>query len=354
MSIDEASILDRMRNTSTKSFIPLQASLELTNRCNERCTHCYIEKFADDQSRILDLAGWGKVLTELREAGTLYLILMGGEAMLNPLFWQILDKAVDKHFHVSMISNGLKIRSLETAQQLAASGISNITFSLYSLEDRIHDGMTRVKWSCQKTKQAIDWCIEAGIDVSVNGLISKENIEGIFAVEDWCLERNIQLKADPMITPKLNGDITPTKLRASEEQLKWFYRERVKRWKMNAAPQYATENKNSYACNAAKGKCAVSAYGELFPCIEIRESLGNLSKQSFADIWQSETAKKWRSIYVKDLKDYPLEAEGSLCDHCPGMAKNEDKDPYQVSHYARKLAKIKKDVRDETLRGKIF
>lgn len=340
------SLLDRARAASIKKLIPLQASLELTNRCNERCTHCYIEKFEDDQKRVLDLAGWEKVLDELRAAGTLYVILMGGEAMLNPLFMNILRLSVQKGFHTSMISNGQKIRSFEKAQELAEAGIANITFSLYSHLPEIHDAMTRVKGSHRRTTQTIDWCLEAGIDANVNCLMTRENINGVFELERWCLDRNIELKVDPMITPKLNGDTTPTLLRPSDSQLKWFYRERVRRWS-KGIPQASIETENSYVCNAAKGKCAVSAYGELLPCIEIREPLGNLVTESFESIWQTETAKKWRGFLVKDLKDYPLTNGESFCDHCPGMAKNEDGDPMQVSSYARTLAKIKNDVRKE-------
>ncbi|MCJ8277739.1 MAG: hypothetical protein MJK18_12925, partial [Bdellovibrionales bacterium] len=69
------SILDKFRNRSTESHRPLQASLELTYRCNERCTHCYIEEFRDDPKRVLKLQDWFKVLEELRAGGSLYLIL---------------------------------------------------------------------------------------------------------------------------------------------------------------------------------------------------------------------------------------------------------------------------------------
>ena len=39
---------------------------------------------------VLDQESWFHVLKELRSGGVLYLILMGGEAMLSPHFWPIL------------------------------------------------------------------------------------------------------------------------------------------------------------------------------------------------------------------------------------------------------------------------
>ena len=344
--MNEISVLDRIRSVSTDKWIPLQASLELTYRCNERCTHCYVEKFWDDPGKVLTIEQWSRVLSELRSAGTLYIILMGGEAMISPLFWQILKMSVEMGFHTSMISNGQKLADRATAQKLADHGCAQVTISLYSVYPEIHDGMTRVKGSHEKTIQAIENCLASGIDIGVNCLLTQENINGVFELEKWCMDRNVQMKVDPMVTPKLNGDITPTFLRASYSQLEWFYRERARRWP-KSTPKASQETATSYVCNAAKGKCAVNPYGELLPCIEIRESLGNLTTQSFTDIWMSETADRWRKLLVKDLKDYPLSADGSFCDHCPGMAKNEDKDPHQVSHYARKLAEIKRAVNRE-------
>jgi radical SAM protein with 4Fe4S-binding SPASM domain len=208
--------------------------------------------------------------------------------------------------------------------------------------------MTRVRGSHRKTIQAIEWCFEEGIDVSINCLLTKSNIEHVFDLEDWCVERGMQIKVDPMVTPKLNGDLSPTALRATTEQLNWFYRARAKKWP-NSLPQFSAETRASYVCNAAKGKCAVTAYGDLLPCIEIREEMGNLVESRFHDIWQSESARKWRSLFVKDLKDYPLDGQGSMCEHCPGMAKNEDKDHLQTSKYAQTLSDIRRNVRREFL-----
>lgn len=338
----EVSILDKFRSLSSQKWVPMQASLELTNRCNERCTHCYIEDFNDDPKRVLALQDWLHILQELRTAGSLFLILMGGEAMLNPHFWQILKKASELSFHVSMITNGLKIQTIEVAQRLKEDGLKNATISLYSLDPLVHDVMTRVRGSHEKTMRAIEFCREAGIQVSINSLLSKQNITGIFALEDWALEKDLALKVDPMITPKLNGDMEPTKYRASEEQLRWYYQEKIKKWP-NGKPRASGETAENYTCNAGKGKCAINAYGDLFPCIEIRDSLGNLLQKPFAELWHGEKVKPWRDMKWKDVKSADQDMI-SFCDHCPGMAKNETGDPLKMTCFSKSVAKIKKEL----------
>ncbi len=338
----DISILDKFRSLSSQKFIPMQASLELTNRCNERCTHCYIEDFKDDPKKILNLEQWFQVLEELRRAGTLYVILMGGEAMLNPLFWDILKKSAEFNFHTSMITNGLKIQDIKTAQRLKEYGLQNATISLYSMDPLIHDKITRVRGSHAKTLRAIELCRQAKIDVALNCLLTKENIEGIFAIEDWALAQDLPLKVDPMITPKLNGDMTPTQQRVSEDQLREYYREKIRRWP-NGKPRASGETAENYTCNAGKGKCAINAYGDLFPCIEIRDSLGSLLEKPFQELWHGEKVQPWRNLKWSQIQGANQDTI-SFCDHCPGMAKNETGDATKMTCFSKKVAAIKKEL----------
>lgn len=339
--------MNRWMAKATEKAIPLQASIELTYRCNERCTHCYIEEFKDDPKRVLDLENWYHVFTELRAAGTLYVILMGGEPLLSPYFFPIAKRATEMGFHVAMISNGLKIKDASVARQLKDAGLKLVTFSLYSLNPQIHDQMTQVKGSHQKLMAAIDSCLNEGLNVSINTLLTEANCKEIFELYDWGIAKGLEIKVDPNITPKLNGNMAPTLMRASRESLLWFYRERAKRWRAST-PSPSLDTSSSYICNAAKGKCAVNPYGELLPCIEIREPFGSLVTQKFEDIWYSPQALRWRSPRVKDLTHAEDQNIYSFCDHCPGMAMHEHGDPMALTDYTRLLGQVKKQVHLES------
>ncbi len=338
--MSELSLLDKWRKKSIHNFTPLQASLELTNRCNERCGHCYIDSFKDDPQRTLTLEQWYHILQQLRQAGTLYLILMGGEAMLNPYFWQITKKSKSLGFHTSMISNGLKIQSEEMAEKLLESGIQQVTISLYSLNPNIHETMTSVRGSFAKTMNAILFCQKVGLKVSVNSLLTSLNISSIFDLEDWCVQNQLEIKVDPTVTSKLSGDMTPTRLRASRSQLEWYFSERKKRW-VNGQVKASPESSGDFVCNAAKGKCAVTAYGELLPCIEVREPMGSLIDESFETLWNNPSVQPWRDMRLSDLS---RKSETGFCEHCPGMAKNEVGDLHQELDFSVMLSEVKSKV----------
>lgn len=334
-------ILEKIRFKSSQQWIPMQASLELTNRCNERCGHCYLPSFKDDPTKTLREEDWYRILSQLREAGTLFLILMGGEAMLNPYFWRILERASDLNFHVSMITNGLKIQSREVAVRLKELGLVSATISLYSADASIHDKMTSVKGSHAKTLNAIRLCREAGIQVTLNCLLGKENIDSIFELEDWAIQEDLMMKFDPMITPKLNGDMASTEKRASEEQLRRYFAKKIQRWP-NGRPRSSGESQGDYVCNAGKGKCAITYSGDVLPCIEIREPLGNLLKDDFSVLWNGHVVDKWRGVKWKDIEGADAQMM-SFCDHCMGMAKNETGSPLKMTCYSKMLAKIKNE-----------
>jgi radical SAM protein with 4Fe4S-binding SPASM domain len=338
-------IINNWRDLSSKRFIPLQASLELTHRCNESCEHCYLDELKDDHSRLLSLNEWFKVLEELKSGGVLYLIFIGGEAMLSPHFWPLAERAKHLGFDLSLITNGLKIKRIDVAEKLKEIGFRHVTFSLYSLNPKIHDELTNTPGSQIRTLQAIEFCRNAGLEVGINCLLTYKNIEGYFALADWCVERNLEIKVDPNVTPKFGGDLGPTRLRASKAQLFEFYLKGAQKW-TRALPEAQKFQADDHVCNAAKGKCAVTPYGDLLSCIEIREPLGNLKIQSFKEAWYSKNAEKWRNIKYKDLEKLDHESGETFCEHCPGMAAHEHGNEFEVMEFSKELAILKKEVRN--------
>lgn len=311
-------LLEKFRQSRLKSFRPLKASLELTYQCNERCVHCYLDEFKDDSQRTLSLAEWQRVLRELRDGGVLYVEMIGGEAMLNPHFWLILEFGQSLGLNMAMINNGLKIDEA-VAGRLARAGLRSATVSLYSLNYLNHDRLTRVRGSQVKTARAIKALRDAGIRVGVNCLITKVNYRDVFAVEEWAKEQKVSFQSDIFITPKISNDLEPLQWRLDREQLRWYFRARAE--KMTKLRKPAAPAADQFVCGAGKLKCVLDVYGELYTCLEIRESLGSLKRDHFDGIWfNSPLADKWRQVRGADVTGL---SNTPGCQHCPGNALQE-------------------------------
>jgi MoaA/NifB/PqqE/SkfB family radical SAM enzyme len=87
--------------------VPLSGSIELDLRCNLRCLHCYRD--GEWPKGILDTEEVKSVLDQLAEAGTLWLLLTGGEIFLRPDFFEIYDHARKLGLLVTLFTNGTMI-----------------------------------------------------------------------------------------------------------------------------------------------------------------------------------------------------------------------------------------------------
>ncbi len=87
-------------------MIPMQSTLELTYRCNERCKHCYLATYddQDDGRPVLTLEEWKNIFDQLAEVGVLLLVFIGGEAMMHPHFWSIAEHAAQRQFALTLIT----------------------------------------------------------------------------------------------------------------------------------------------------------------------------------------------------------------------------------------------------------
>ena len=340
------SLLDKWRDKYSNDLIPMQVTFELTYHCNERCGHCYLSTFDDrtDGRPTLKLEEWKTILDQLAHAGTLYLILIGGEAMMHPQFWAIAEHAAQRNFAQSLITNGLLLDDA-AAQKIAELGFFQVALSLYSLDPQVHDRMTRRQGSHARILAAIDRLRRNNVRVTLNCLLTNQNIDDSFALRDWATAENLQIGFDPLVTAKNNESLDSTVTRATAEQLSAFYREQKRRG-FGPLP-LAAEAPDAPVCNAGRGKCAVNPYGDLLTCLEVRESIGNLRKHTFDELWHSPQAEKLRGYKVRDLKFDPSCGDGAFCDHCPGMAGAEVKDRMAPVPFLMEVARIKREVFEE-------
>src|SRR6185436_2615261 len=176
--MSECGVLDGLHARAYDACIPLHVSLELTLRCNIRCTHCY--NFDRDQPRSgsgseLSMEEIRPLLDDLRRSGTLFLSLTGGEAMVHPRFWEIADEAAARGFAVTVLSNGTLLTEQACDRLAGYSNLWGVSLSLYGARADTHDGVTQVPGSYERTMAGARRLARRGARVGLKFVVMKAN-----------------------------------------------------------------------------------------------------------------------------------------------------------------------------------
>jgi MoaA/NifB/PqqE/SkfB family radical SAM enzyme len=134
---------------------PISIHLDLTNRCNQKCTFCW--QRSHEKMGLLDLKNElsdKKLLSIIDEAAALevkdWLISGGGEPMLRTkLCVNIMKKIKSYGMFGDIITNGTFLND-ENIKELVNVGWDRIRFSLNADNKEIHDSLTQLEGSFDK------------------------------------------------------------------------------------------------------------------------------------------------------------------------------------------------------------
>lgn len=137
--------------------------LELTNRCNLRCVHCYTDSHPGSGDRdLLTTGAYESLLRQAYELGCRRVQFIGGEPQLHPDLLRLLGTAKETGFEfVEVFSNLTRLRE-DTLSFAAEAGIHFAT-SVYSDDPAVHDAVTQVRSSHARTVGNLGRLIERGI-----------------------------------------------------------------------------------------------------------------------------------------------------------------------------------------------
>jgi radical SAM protein with 4Fe4S-binding SPASM domain len=185
----------------------------ITNKCNNRCTHCYQPSYGGIDTSI-DMAkaisSDIKAFCDEIECEPI-IAFTGGDPFQNENFFEILKIAKNVSKNINILGNPEVLLSDNghTISRLKELGINVYQLSLDGLE-ATHDSM-RYKGSFKKTLEAIEYLSKNGIKVHVMSTISKQNYNEMFDVMDvayshgakaWSFARCVTEDRSTLIAPK--------------------------------------------------------------------------------------------------------------------------------------------------------
>lgn len=177
----QGSLEEFLCEKATINRSPINAILELTPLCNMDCKMCFIRLSPEEmqkKGRLRSAEEWISLGKELRDAGTLFVLLTGGEPLLHPGFRDIYKSLKQLGMILTVNTNGTLIDE-DWAEFFAEYTPRRINITLYGKDECTYQNLCHYPAGFQKTVNAIRFLQERNVDVKVNGSITPENVEDI-------------------------------------------------------------------------------------------------------------------------------------------------------------------------------
>lgn len=265
--------------------------IETTNRCNERCIHCYIPH--ELKNVVLPYEVIESVLNQLHDLGVMGLTLSGGEFFTHPDADKILRKVRNFDFSFCILSNITLITS-QIIDLLKDVNPSYIQTSLYSVYPEEHDYITQLKGSCEKTKKAIDALIAANIPVQISCPVMKTNYRTYKDVLKYAYERNCKAQTDFIMMARYDFTTDNLTERLTMEQTENLLKDIIRFDKdylklINTPIQDVSREiwEKETFCGVGMDNFCIASDGIVYPCSGWQGmACGNVREQPIKDIWE--------------------------------------------------------------------
>ena len=315
------SLMSEAGQKAFKLGVPLTVQMDVTYRCNERCVHCYLDHDDHGEMTTAEIKG---VLEQLAEAGVFFLNFSGGEVFMRRDFMELVEYARRLMFSVKIKTNAVMIHEKE-ARRIRELAVDTVQISVYSHRAEVHDAITKLPRSFERTMRAIGFLRDQGLKVTIANVLMTANSSDHIGVQKMAAELGVHYTLDPTITPMMDGDTSVLSLRIPGEELPDIFRNPAlvgNQEEFCAPPKpVSAEDLEGYSCSAGHSFCYISPYGDVFPCVQFPLPTGNLRQQKFLDIWNfSPQMNEVRSIRAKDLTVCSSCAHVGSCSRCPGLA----------------------------------
>ena len=313
-------LMQRVWDRALEQRVPLSVQFDLTYRCNERCIHCYLDH--EDHGE-LTTAEVKHVLDQLASAGTLFLIFSGGELLVRNDFFELLAYSRRQGFDVKLKTNAILVGERE-ADRIRDLGVRQIQISIYSHRPEVHDAITKVPGSLQRSLKAIRFLRARGLNVLMANVLMRQNAGDYPHVRALAAELGVECTIDPTITPKMDGDRSILGLRLSAPQMLRVFTDKSLLDDSFCAPLSSDIDQDmldARPCSAGHTACYISPYGDVYPCVQFPLPTGNLRRQLFSEVWhESPQMNGVREIRMRDLPTCSSCNYMSTCTRCPGLA----------------------------------
>jgi radical SAM protein with 4Fe4S-binding SPASM domain len=293
--------------------------IELTERCNQNCIHCYINRPPDDpeaRSRELTADEWKAILKQAASLGALTVRFTGGEPLLRADFPELYRFARRLGMRVRLFTNATLITKSLAKLFLAIPPLEKIEVTVYGMRKKSVEAVTRIPGSFEQFRKGIDLLLKHHIPFVVKGALLPQNQGEIKAFESWA-GSNRKNRAIERLRPK------PEKAVAFMARDRELFDRDMRQFCLRFL---GPSGKKLLDCGAGH-TVSIDAYGMLQPCLLLRhpDLLIDLKHQDLKTALQ-ENRCRIKNITAENpdyLKRCARCFLKNLCEQCPAKSWSE-------------------------------
>ena len=343
--------------------VPVNGSLELLPLCNMNCDMCYVrlsKEEMEQKGQLRTKDEWLALARQMKDAGTLFLLLTGGEPLLFLEFKQLYKELQNMGMILTINTNGTLLDE-QWADFFAKHKPRRINITLYGADDKVYEELCHYKGGFAKTIRAIKLLRERNIDVKINGSITSKNEEDIKKILDIAKQCDAAVNLDTYMYPASRERNKPfdeqsrmhpkeaamARLLILKHQWEKDALEEYKRSVINAVENYDPQN-NGYnrhmSCLAGNCSFTINWQGMMRPCVMQSVPQANVFEDGFIQSWQKISTKTDEILINEECISCKYRP---ICNICAVAALLETGDyegiPQYICEYTKEFYKILKE-----------
>jgi len=300
---DASAFERRLIDRAARARSPINGSLELTPICNMQCEMCYVRLTpaeAAQQGGLRSVEEWLDIARQMRDAGTLFLLLTGGEPLLYPEFRRLYLGLIKLGMLITINTNGTLIDE-DWADFFAQNRPRRINITLYGPDEETYASLCHYPGGFQKTIRGVRLLRERGVEVRLSISATPHNAPHIDRMMDIAKELDAALAVETYILPATRERTLPfdRQARLSPEQAAQlrirflkrdlpgerfirFARENV--W----AVQHAVPDPKANRMRCLAGSCSftINWQGQMRPCVIMTQPCADVAAMGMSAAWQ--------------------------------------------------------------------
>ncbi len=267
---------------------------------------------------------WKQIIDKLVDIGVPHLIFTGGEATLHPDLPEIIRHADHRGPICGLNTNARRLSHRKYAEELASSGLNHVQVTLGSHRPEVHDRMMNARCFDQ-TVRGIETAMASGLHTITNTTLMQMNADEIEMTIDFLYELGIRTFAvNGMIYS--GGGFSSGQAIPEENMAPILIRIRDKAAQLGMRFLWYTPTMycrlspveleiGAKRCNAGEYSMCVEPNGDVLPCQSYYVAAGNLLRDSWQSIWNSDLFIGFRDRQL-DPAAFGLP---EMCWECPDL-----------------------------------